>query len=273
MDSPVALIDTHAHLHDAAFDSDREAILDRAREAGVGAVVTVGSDLAESRAAVDLARRHEGVWATVGIHPHDADQWGPGARAELVRLASDASTVAIGEIGLDFFRNLSPPELQRCAFQYQLGLAAELELPVVIHSREADAEMEPILTAWAEKLPRRAVQPVGVLHCFSGDADLALRYACLGFTISFAGVVTYPKNDALREAARLVPAESIVVETDCPYLTPQFKRGQRNEPAYVAETARFIAELRGVSVDVFARTTLANGFRLFRLPPPAKMTR
>jgi TatD DNase family protein len=267
------LFDTHAHLHDRGFDSDREAVLTRAWEAGVGAIVTVGTDLAESAAAVELASRQEDVWATVGIHPHHADEWGSEARSTFVRLAADPSTVAIGEIGLDFFRNLSPPDVQRRALREQLALAVELDLPVVIHSRDADAEVEPILMEWAAALPRRPDQPVGVLHCFSGDAELAVRYARAGFMISFAGVVTYPKNDALREAARAVGAESIVVETDCPYLTPQFKRGKRNEPAYVAETARFIAELRGESVAKFAKTTVENGRRLFRLPATAKMTR
>ncbi len=263
----MALFDTHAHLHDRAFDSDRESILSRARAAGVETIMTVGTDLAESEAAVELARAEDGVWASVGFHPHDASSWGPANRDKIVALAADPKTVAIGEIGLDYFRNLSPAEDQRRAFGEQLELARELDMPVVIHSRNAHAETESTLAAWAP--PGGGV--LGVLHCFSGDAALALRYVELGFMISFAGVVTYPKNDDLREAAKMVPDDWIVVETDCPYLTPQFRRGKRNEPAYVSETATFIADLRGDDPEAFAAMASANGRRLFRLPPTAKM--
>ena len=272
------IFDSHCHLDPETFGGDDEvdAVVATAVAAGVNRMLTVGSGYGEGTAgrAVAVANRHPGcVWASVGMHPHDAQHFNDAVEEELRGLAAQDCVVAWGEIGLDFFRNLSPPEVQRRAFREQLALAVELDLPVVIHSRDADAEVEPILMEWAAAVPRRPRQPVGVLHCFSGDAELAVRYARAGFMISFAGVVTYPKNDALREAARAVGAESIVVETDCPYLTPQFKRGKRNEPAYVAETARFIAELRGEGAAKFAKTTLENGRRLFRLPATAKMTR
>ncbi len=267
--APVPLFDTHAHLHDRAFADDLEAVIERARAEGVQEIVTIGTDIEASEAAVALAQAREGVWASVGVHPHHASIWNDAVATRLRELAKTDAAVAIGEIGLDFYRNLSPPEAQQEAFAAQLVLATDLGLPVVIHSREAQEETESVLRRWAAG--RTSDTPVGVLHCFSGDAALAYRYVEMGFLISFAGVVTYPKNDVLREAALSVPAEHIVVETDCPYLTPQFRRGKRNEPGYVRETARFLAELRGESLSAFAAQTRANAFRLFRLPPAAKM--
>lgn len=260
------LIDTHAHLHDHAFDEDREAALARGRAAGLAAVVTVGTDLAESAAAAALARAQDDVYAVVGLHPHHAAAWDEAARAAIAALAGGPEVVAIGEIGLDFYRNLSPAAAQRRAFAAQLALAAELDLPVVIHSRDAHAETSSTLAAWAAGRPRGA--PLGVVHCFSGDAELALRYVAMGFVISIAGPVTYPKNEPLRDAARAAPDDWIVVETDSPYLAPQGRRGRRNEPAYVAETARCVAALRGVAPAAFAEQASATARRLFRLPAP-----
>jgi TatD DNase family protein len=267
MSGPAAgLIDSHAHLHDRAFDGDRAAVLARARAAGLSAIVTVGTDRAESEAAAALARTEPDVFAVVGFHPHDAKDWNAAERSRIAALAAEESVVAIGEIGLDFYRDLSPRTDQERAFRDQLSLADELRLPVVIHSRDAHEETAAILSQWAAARMRPDGALPGVIHCFSGDTALARRYAALGFAISFAGPVTYPKNDALRAAATAVPRGRIVVETDCPYLSPQSRRGRRNEPALVAETAAFIAALRGETPFAFASHTSQTARRVFGLP-------
>ncbi len=276
-----ALFDTHAHLHDPAFDGDRDDVLQRARDSGVRRLITVGTDLDTSVAAIEVAKHYDGVWASIGVHPHDAKDWDLATLTRMVVLAQDEKVVALGEIGLDFFRDLSPRDVQREAFAAQLALADQLELPVIIHSRGAHEETASILEAWAsgggagrpagESNAASAEMPLGVVHCFSGDMALAQRYVDTDLLISFAGPVTYPKNHDLREAAVRLRGESIVVETDCPYLSPQTQRGTRNEPAFVAETARYIAELRGVEPEAFARQCSENAARLFRLPEREKM--
>ena len=256
------LFDSHAHLHDPWIGDDLPDVMARAREAGVDQIVTIGCSLEDSRNALTVAEQHNNVWATVGLHPHDAKDWSAELRAEFWQLAAHDRVVAIGEIGLDFYRNLSPRSAQYRAFEGQLGLADALELPVVIHSRDAHEDTFGLLEFWAEQWNRP--EPVGVIHCFSGDANLAQRYHDLGFLISFAGPVTYPKNEALREAARSLPLEAIVVETDCPYLSPQARRGKRNEPANIRYTAKRIAEVREASIETVAERTSANAHRLFR---------
>jgi TatD DNase family protein len=262
----VTPFDTHAHIHDHAFDSDRSETLDRAWSAGLTNIVTVGTDIKESMKAVELARDEPLVFATAGIHPHDADSVSPDTLEELASLATQPKVVAIGEIGLDFYRMLSPREAQEQAFWSQLSLARVLGLPVVIHSRDAHEETYAILSEWAAD--RRASDgPTGVLHCFSGDLDLAERYVALGFLISIAGPVTYPKNLALQQVAAELPLEHLVAETDCPYLSPQTRRGKRNEPANVVETIGRVAELRGMPVQDVAAATTSNAQRLFRIEP------
>ena len=257
------LFDTHAHLHDPWIGDDLDDVLARARDAGVEQIVTIGCSLEDSRNALAVAERYENVWATLGVHPHDAKDWDAATEAEFRLLAENEQVVAIGEIGLDFYRNLSPHEDQYRAFEAQLALADDLSLPVVIHSRDAHEETYGVLLEWANRTVRQ--DPVGVIHCFSGDADLAHRYHDLGFLISFAGPVTYPKNDELREAAASLPLEAIVVETDCPYLSPQPRRGKRNEPANVQLTSDQIADVRRESMDTVVRQTTSNAIRLFRL--------
>ena len=285
------LFDTHAHLQDPWIGEDLPEVLQRARAAGVEQVVTIGCSLEDSRNALAVAEKYENVWATLGVHPHDAKDWNEATAEEFRHLAESKQVVAIGEIGLDFYRNLSPHPDQYRAFEAQLALADELEMPVVIHSRDAHEETYQILKDWTQShsppapreemspldspsppAPRgemsrsdRGGRPLGVIHCFSGDANLAHRYHELGFLISFAGPITYPKNDALREAAATLPLEAIVVETDCPYLSPQPRRGKRNEPANVRFTAEQIAEVRGQSLDFVARQTMLNAVRSFRL--------
>ena len=259
------LVDSHCHLQDPKFDQDRDAVIQRAHEAGVSTLVVIGYDMKASRRGVDLAGCVEDIYATVGVHPHEADSLTIQDLDMLARLAESPKVVAIGEIGLDFYRNLSPPDVQRRAFQQQLDLARGLNLPVVIHAREADDETFETLAAYAgngrQDFP--ADRPIGVMHCFAGDLELALRYADLGFVISIPGAVTYPNAERLQAVAQALPIRSMVIETDAPYLAPQSHRGRRNEPAYLAETAGFIAALRGESFAEVAEGTSATAGRLF----------
>jgi len=254
------LFDTHAHLHFPDFDADREAMLARAREAGVRRMLTIGTEPESSRAALSLATREEGVWAAVGIHPHDAAGADAAALAGIERLAAEPRVVAVGEIGLDYFRNLSPREDQQLTFRALIGVARRVSKPVVIHCREAH---EDVLAILAEE---RVTEIRGIMHCFSGDVAIARRCLDLGLLISLAGPVTYPNARALPDVARFVPAGDLVVETDCPFLPPQGHRGKRNEPAYLALTAARVAELRGERLaDTAARTT-ANACALLGIP-------
>jgi TatD DNase family protein len=251
------LIDTHAHLDSGQFAADMEAVVARAGAAGIRHILTIGCDLASSRASVAIASEHPTIYAAVGIHPHDAGEADTAGIAELRRLAAEPKVVAVGEIGLDFYRDRSPREVQRQAFRAQIRLARELGLPVIVHDREAHAEVLQILRE------ERASEVGGVLHCFSGD--LAMARACieLGFYISFPGTLTYPKNEAAREVVRGIPVDQILVETDCPYLAPQAHRGKRNEPAFVRHTAEAIAAIKGLTIDDVARITTLNAFNLF----------
>lgn len=252
------LVDSHAHIQLDNYSMDRDAVLVRARNAGVHAILVIGFDLNTSRDAVTLAEATTGLYATVGMHPHDAKDFG-GKTLETFRgLASHPKVVALGEMGLDYYRNLSPGALQNTAFERQLDLAAELNLPVVIHNREAYHDILPILKA-------RSGQIHGVLHCFSGDIEIMRQTLDFGFYIGIGGPVTYRKAHDLQTVSREVPADRLLVETDCPWLAPQFRRGKRNEPAYVRSTAEKIAELRGISLDEVAEITTDNFERLFRV--------
>jgi TatD DNase family protein len=252
------LFDTHAHLHFPDYADDLDAVLERARVAGVHGMVTIGTDRETNQAVVALARRLPNVWATVGIHPHDAGDAVEADFAEMEELArSEKKVVGFGEMGLDFFRNLSPPEAQRQVFRRQILMARDLGKPVVIHCRDAHDETLAILA------DERAGEIGGVMHCFSGDVEIARRCLDLGLFISLAGPVTYKNARALPEVARFVPDDRLVVETDCPYLPPTPHRGKRNEPAYVALTAAFVAELRGVDPEALGATITENAATLF----------
>jgi TatD DNase family protein len=250
------VIDTHAHLEMEAFDGDREAVLARATAAGLTAIVTVGTTLPDCETAVALARRYPPVYAAVGIHPHEVKGIDATTYGALRLLARGTKVVAIGEIGLDFFYDNSPRDVQLRCFAEQLDLAEELDLPVIIHDRDAHAETLGILR------PRKG-RLRGALHCFSGDAVMARECIALGFHLSVAGPVTYQKADQLREVAREIPPERLLIETDAPYLSPEPYRGKRNEPAYVVETARRLAEIRGVTAGELERLTATNARRLF----------
>ncbi len=253
------LFDTHAHLHFPEFAGDLDEVLARARAAGVGRMVTIGTDVETSRAAVALAAREPDVWASVGIHPHEASGADAAVLAEIERLAAARRVVGIGECGLDFFRNLSPREDQARCFRAQLALARRVRKPVLVHCRDAHEETLAILGE------ERVGETRGIMHCFSGDVAIARRCLDLGLLVSLAGPVTYPKARALPDVARFVPADALVVETDCPYLPPQPHRGKRNEPAYVAITAARVAELRGEPLDALAARATANARALFAI--------
>jgi len=251
-------IDSHAHLEMEAFDRDRDAVLGRAAAAGVTAIITVGTTIPDCGKALELAQRNPMVYAAVGVHPHEAQGVDAGTYGALRVLAQHQKVVAIGEIGLDFFYEHSPREVQLRRFEEQLDLALELNLPVIIHDREAHAETLRILR-------KRKGGLRGVLHCFSGDMAMARECLDLEFYISVAGPVTYRKSERLRAVAHEIPVERLLVETDAPYLSPQPWRGKRNEPAYVVETARCLAEIRGMPAGEMERLTEENTRRLFNL--------
>jgi TatD DNase family protein len=256
------LFDTHAHLHFPEFAGDLDAVLERARGAGVRRILTIGTDVATSRAALDLAGRDPDVWASAGIHPHDAGKADDAAFAALEALLAEPRVVAVGEVGLDWFRDLSPRDRQEEVFRRCLGLARRAHKPVLVHCRDAHGDVFRIL---AEE---GAPEVGGIMHCFSGDAAIARRCLDLGFLISLAGPVTYPSAGALAEVARLVPADRLVIETDCPFLPPQGHRGKgrRNEPALLAVTAARVAALRGEPLPALAERMTANACALLGVP-------
>ena len=262
----MVLIDSHAHLDFPQFDADRSNVIDRAGAAGVQAIVNVGADLASSRRAVALAAKHDSIYAAVGMHPHDAKKLDGAALAELRELAQQPKVVAVGEIGLDFYRDLSPRDVQRRAFQAQLAWATRVGKPVIIHDRDAHDEIMQILTNWAADFKgTQLAGRLGVLHTFSGDLSMAERAMDMGFCISISGPVTYKNARQLADLVRTLPLERLLVETDCPYLTPHPHRGKRNEPAYVRLVAERIAALRGIPLEDVAEATTASARRLFGL--------
>lgn len=253
-----ALIDTHAHLDHGQFDEDRHAVIDRALEQGISHILSVGCDLDSSAANVRLAETYPHIHAAVGIHPHDAAQADDAGIAQLTKLLEQSDQiVAVGEIGLDFYRDRAPRDVQRLAFRRQIALARQVKKPIIVHDRDAHEEVLQILRE------EGAAEVGGVLHCFSGDRDMARACLDLGFYLSFPGTITYPKNDAARELVRVIPIDHLLVETDCPYLSPLPFRGKRNEPAYVRHTAAMIAEIKGLTLEDVARITTRNACTLF----------
>ena len=253
------LIDTHTHLDDARYNEDREAVIVRAREAGVEAFVTIGCDLMTSQAAVALADRFPFVYASIGVHPHEANHVRDGWYDEFRRLTKNKNVVAYGEIGLDYHYNHSSPKEQRDRFHEQIQLARELALPVIIHTRAAQEDTVTILKE------EKASEVGGVFHCFSGDAWLAKEALDLGFHLSFSGILTFQNAAALREIAKNTPLDRVLIETDCPYLTPVPYRGKRNEPAYVSQVAKQLASLCDKCSDEIAERTSENARKLFKI--------
>jgi len=251
------LVDTHAHLQWKVFDKDLEKVLDRARKADVNCIINIGYDLSGSKKAIKLAERYEGLCATVGFHPHNANQLNENVLNELRKLSAHPNVVAIGEIGLDYYRNLSPRKVQLKAFEAQLALAEEVGLPVVIHDRDAHADTLKMLSKFKGRIK-------GVMHCFSGSKEMADQCIKFNYYISFAGPVTFRNAYRLQAIAKKIDLDRILLETDSPWLAPQKERGKRNEPAFLIHIAEKIAELQGTSLDKLAETTANNAKRIFR---------
>jgi TatD DNase family protein len=257
----VRVIDSHCHLDDRQFDEDREAAIARARAAGVETMLAIGTGDGppDLEAAVRLAASHECIYATVGVHPHDAAKATEETFARLDALTNHPKVRAVGEIGLDYHYDFSPRDVQHAIFERQLALATAASLPVVIHTREAWEDTISILRAgW---------RGGGIMHCFTGDAAQAREALDLGFSLAFGGVITFPKANTVREAARITPAEKLLVETDSPYLAPVPMRGKRNEPAFIIQTVRRLAAVRGCDAEEIAAVTSANFERLCLRPP------
>jgi len=264
----IALVDTHAHLDFSQFEEDLDPVLDRARDQGVAFVVTVGFDLESSRKAVALAHEHQNLKACVGVHPHGAGKADASLVQSLRELSEDDQVVALGEMGLDYYRDRSPRSAQRRVFREQLELAAEVGKPVVIHDREAHGDMMKMIREWSQNVSRsngNLRPPLGVVHCYSGDSAMADELFGLGFLISVAGPVTYENARPLQELVGRLPLEKLLVETDCPFLSPHPFRGQRNEPARVRLVASKIAEIKDVPLEEVARVTTDNAGQVFRL--------
>lgn len=255
------IIDTHCHLADKRIDPDLDGVLQRAAEAGVSKIVSIGAigTIETDQRTVQIAEAHPHIFAAIGIHPHDASDCTTDRLAQLRDLAKSPKVVAIGESGLDFFYKHSPIEAQERALREHLNLAAELGKPIVIHCRDAEERLAAIVGE--EGLPAAG----GVIHCFTGDSKAAETFLSLGFHISFSGILTFKNAGKLREAAQIVPADRVMVETDAPYLAPEPYRGKRNEPAFVRRTLEVLAEVRNQNVEDLARYTASNSTRLFAL--------
>jgi TatD DNase family protein len=263
-----ALVDSHAHLDSKSFTNDLEEVIERAHNNAVEYILTVGCDLESSRASVDIAQRFPKIFASVGIHPHDASTVNEEVIIELAQMAKSIDkVVAIGETGLDFYRDHSPRDLQRASFRRHIQLAKDVGKPLIIHDRDAHDEVIQIMRE------ERAADIGGVLHCFSGDLEMARKCVEMGFYLSFAGPLTYPKNEALRDIARTLPIDIMLIETDCPYLAPQQWRGKRCEPALVRATAEKLAEIKGLTLEDVSRITSLNAWRLFGIGEVDQSTR
>ena len=249
------LVDSHCHLDFSEFREEREAIIARARSAGVETMLTISTRLDEFQGVRAVAEAHDGIWCSVGAHPHEAKDHADLAPQELVALAAHSKVIGIGETGLDFHYGLSPRDVQERVFRAHIAAARETGLPLIVHAREADREVAHILD---EERP-----PPGVMHCFSSGRALAEAALALGFYISISGIVTFRNAADLRAIVRDLPLDRLLVETDAPYLAPVPYRGKRNEPAFIAATAAAVAELKGIELQHLAEMTSANFFRLF----------
>jgi len=252
------LIETHAHLYFDQFDEDREQVIQRADEAGVKKIINIAVDLESSKQCIELAEKYEGLFATVGIHPNDSTKLGRDSLLELRELCGHKKVVAIGEIGMDFYWDRCPAEVQERAFREQIRLAKEVGLPIVIHNREAAPQIIEVLKS------EDASELSGVFHCFSEDTAIAKEVLDLEFHISFTGNLTF-KRSQLPEVAEMVPLDKLLLETDCPFLSPEPKRGRRNEPAHVVYIAQKLAEIKKVEFAELAEVTTSNANRLFGL--------
>jgi TatD DNase family protein len=253
------LIDSHAHLNDRRFDKDRDKLIKKLKENGVEIVLNPGSNVASSVKAVSLANQYDNIYAAVGVHPHDVNDMNNDTIEILRSLAKKDKVVAIGEIGLDYYYDNSPRDLQRKWFREQIKLAKELKLPIIVHDRDAHGDTFDIIREEIDN------DLTGVLHCYSGNLELAKEYIKMGFYISFAGPVTFKNAKTPKEVVKGIPLDYILIETDSPYLTPEPHRGKRNEPLYVRYVAAMIAELKGISFEEVARRTSENVKKLFSI--------
>lgn len=251
-------IDSHAHIQLDRFDSDRSLVIERAKNSQVSIILVVGFDISTSYLAVELADRYDHIYATVGLHPHDAKRFTPQTLREIALLAEHPKVVALGEMGLDYHRNLSPKSVQKRVFEEQLDLATQLDLPIVVHNRNAFDDILSILENHSQLTG-------GVLHCFSENTKSMDRVIDVGFHIGIGGPVTYKKSQDLKQVVKVMPADSFLIETDCPWLAPQLRRGKRNEPAYITEIATKIAELRQVTIESVGQTSSQNFRKLFSI--------
>ena len=257
-------VDSHCHIDGGQFDTDRDEVVQRAKDAGVKMMLTIGTGNphdGEIERAVKCAEKYENVFASVGVHPHDAKLYDDTAETHLIELAKHEKVIAWGEIGLDFYYDHSPREVQFDVFRRQIKVAKRLNLPIIIHSRDADDETVEVLTQECSQEDF----PGGIMHCFGGTAQMAQAMLDIGFMISFAGNVTFKKAENLREAAKVVPFDKLLIETDCPFLAPIPNRGKRNEPAFVVHTAQFLADFYGVEVEELANQTTRNFTEFFKI--------
>ena len=258
-------VDSHCHIDGKEFDADRDEVVKRANEAGVKFMLTVGTgepDSGSFERAVEIAEKYENVYASVGVHPHDAKTFDEKAETRLIRLAKESpKIIAWGEIGLDFYYDHSPREIQEKVFRRQIQIAGELNLPIIIHSRDANNETIEILTEECADKNFRG----GIMHCFGGTPQMAEDLMKIGFLISFAGNVTFKKAENLRDAAKVVPLEKLLIETDCPFLAPIPFRGKRNEPSFVVHTAKFLADFYGIELETIANQTTKNFLDFFKI--------
>ena len=253
------LIDTHCHLDFKDFDTDRDAVLERAAKAGVANMINIGSSIEGARRSVELSGRYDGVYAALGVHPHEAASVTDAVIDEFKSLVGNGKVVAIGEVGLDYYRNLSPKEAQVSAFRRFIHLASDLDLPLVLHGRQADRDMLDML------MREKSGDIAGVMHCFSGDADFLKECLDLGLYVSFTCSLTFKNARALREVAARMPVERLLLETDAPFLAPQAFRGRRNEPSHIASLVEEWSRILGLSREDIARITTHNANRLFKL--------
>lgn len=253
------LFDSHAHLDDERFDDDREKVINSLKENGVDLIVDPGSDISSSVQAVNLSKEYENIYAAVGVHPHSAKDMNEDTLKILKALSKNDKVVAIGEIGLDYHYDNSPRDVQKKWFKEQIKLAKELNLPIIIHTREAQKDTFDIVKEEYDENLR------GVLHCYSGSLEMAREYLDMGFYISFAGPITFKNSKVPKQVAKEVPLDRLLIETDCPYLTPEPHRGKRNEPLYVRYMASTIADLKGITFEEVARRTKENAIRFFEI--------
>jgi TatD DNase family protein len=253
------LIDSHAHLEMPEFKRDLEVVIQRAQDSGVGYIFTVGTEKRDWKRALEIANAHPSIYAVLGVHPHNAKEIDDETYPILRELCRDRKVKGYGEIGLDFFRNLSPRDVQLKRFCEQIGLAKELQLPIVVHDREAHQETLKILKT------EKAEECGGIIHCFSGDYEMAKACIDMGFCISIPGSITFKNAERFREIVKRLPLESLLVETDAPFITPEPFRGKRNEPSYVKYTAQKVAEIKKVSFEKVAEVTTKNALRVYGL--------